>query len=184
MNFCKCIYVELGLERQFQKYHSICPPSASITSWRHLEKALHESRMIFWGILAHSFRRLTFRASKLWWWTVETLLSRYNQIPKSRGFRPREDGSHSTLVMKWGTFSAMEATTETFWLHMMVQSPAEKILDGFWSALDPRSTIHQQGWHLDSSASSISPLDQQKSGDFFRTLLRLPRLSLRPDIAS
>ena len=28
--FCKRIYVKKGLERQFPKYHSICPPSASM----------------------------------------------------------------------------------------------------------------------------------------------------------
>ena len=81
VNFCKCIYVESGLERQFSKYHSICPPSASITSWGRLEKVLHESQRTFWGILAHSYS-LTFRASKLSKWTVETLLSKYDQIPK------------------------------------------------------------------------------------------------------
>ena len=59
----------------------------------------------FLGILTHSFRSSTFRTSKLWWWTIETLLSRYDQIPKSRGFRSQEDGAHSSLVMKCGTFS-------------------------------------------------------------------------------
>ena len=37
--------------------------------------------------------------------TVETLLSRYDQIPKFREFRSEEDGAHFSLAMKCGTFS-------------------------------------------------------------------------------
>ena len=145
------------------KHHSICPPSASITSWRRLETALHESRMNFWGILAHVILpQFDLWAFKLWMWTVETLLSRYDQIPKSRGFRSGEYGAHSSLVMKCGTLTR----------------------DGFGSTLVPRATMHQEGCHLGSSVGSISPLDQQIKGDFFRTLLRLPRPSLKLDIAS
>ena len=85
----------------------------------------------FWGISAYSFRSLTLRAFKLCWWTVETLLSRYDQIPKSRGIRSEEDGAYSSLVMKCGTFSESHFFVESFWPHVIVQSPAEKTRDGF-----------------------------------------------------
>ena len=47
-----------------------------------------------------------------------------------------------------------------------------------------RATMHWHGCHIDNSAGSILLLHQQKIEDFFRTLLRLPRPSLRPDLAS
>ena len=103
--FLQMYLFRIRFRETIPKHHSICPPSASITTWRRLEIALHESRMTFWGILAHSFRSLTFRASKLWWWTVETLLSRYDQVPKSREFRSRKDGANFSLVIKCETFS-------------------------------------------------------------------------------
>ena len=83
--------------------------------------------------------QLTFRTSKLWCWTVETLLSRYDQIPKFRGFRSgEEDTVHSSFVI-YGTFS--ESHSWVFWPHVMVQSPAEKTRDGFWSTLVPRARM-------------------------------------------
>ena len=114
-----------GLERHFSKYHSICPPSASITSLRRLEKALHEPRMTFWRILTHSFRSLSFKTSKLWWRTIETLLSRYDQIPKSRGFKSRKDGAHSYLVMKCGTFSESHFWVfgSMWWCRVLLKRP-------------------------------------------------------------
>ena len=54
-------------------------------------KSLTQVTNDFLEDLARSFRSLTFRAFKLWRWTVETLLSRYDQIPKFRGFRSGED---------------------------------------------------------------------------------------------
>ena len=46
----------------------------------------------------------------------------------------------------------------------MVQSSAEKTRDVFCTQCTNKDVIsmHQQGCHLDSSAGSISPLDQQK----------------------
>ena len=100
---CDCLQMYLcriRFRETIPKYRSICPPSASITSWRRLEKSLYESRMTFCGILAYSFRSLTFRNFKFWWWRIETLPSSYDQIPKSRTFRSGEDGAHSSLIMK------------------------------------------------------------------------------------
>ena len=112
--------------------------------------------------MAHPFHSLSFRASKLWWWTVETLLSTYDLILKSWGIRSGEDGTHSSLIMN--AEHSLKATPETLWLHVMLQSPAEKTSDGFWSVIVPRATMHKQGCYLDSSAGTISSLDEQKKG--------------------
>ena len=44
--------------------------------------------------------------------------------------------------------------------------------------------MRQQRCHLDSFAGSILSTGQQQRGDFFRTLSRLPRPSLRRHIVS
>ena len=86
------------------KYYSICPPSASITSWWRLEKPVHMSQITFWETLAHSFCSLIFRADKLWRWVVKTLLSGYDQVPRSWGMKSGKDNGYSFFGVKCGSF--------------------------------------------------------------------------------
>ena len=127
--------------------------------------------MTMWGILAHSFRTLTFRASKFWW-----------SRPCSQGTGPKIQ--RIQIGRRWCLFlfgnevrNTLKATPESFWPHVIVLSPAEKTRDVF----EVLSCPGQQRY-LDCAAASILPLDQQKRGDFW-TLLRLPRKLLRPGIA-
>ena len=136
----------------------------------------------FLGDFGPLLPQLTFRASKLWWWTVEILLLRYDQVSKSRGFSSGEDGAYFSLVTKCGTFSENHS-----WVFLAPCDGAEccwKDQGRFWMcSRDQGNYAPTKGYHLDSSVGSISPL-VKKRRDFFRTLLRLVRLSLRSDIAS
>ena len=90
-----------------------------------------------------------------------------------------ERWGHSSLEMKWGTF--LENHT---WVFLAPCDGAESWGKRRGTFFELLLCPGQQGCHFDNFAGSISPPDQQKRGDFYRTLSRLPRPSLSRHIIS
>ena len=117
-------------------------------------------------------------AFKIWWWVAENLLSRYDEIPKSRRFRAGEDGGHSSLEMMCGTFS--ESHPRVF---LAPCDGAEFCWDVFWSVSVPRATMRQRECHLDSLTDSTLSTGQQKREDSVtvaQTITEATHYSLSP----
>ena len=122
---------------------------------------------------AHSFTSFAFRASTVWWREEQIVVSRIDQIEKSRGLRSRPFAGQTSLSMNEGFTSE----SRTGWsgkrerVQNLVAGTRELLGRGSW----PRAADNPPKCRRRSAGSSIGLQRVQKAEGTSRSLWRPPK---------